>query len=321
MTKRLLVGLLLALVGMLAAAPAGAAKPSKQEQVLAKKAANEGRKHAKKGDWEEAREAWQRSVDLNDTPGARIELAKAESKLGRLLLAEEHIKKALEHPKLPWAQKRKATSALAELDEKIPTLGVEPPADFAGTISVNDQEYDAASLVKPLRLDPGEHTVQAKAKGYTPFSESVLLEEGDRKNLVILLTELPEPPPPPAPVEEAPKASGSTQQTLGWVSIAIGGVGLAVGSVMGLQARSTRSELDGACSNDVCSEEQRGLYDKGTNQANIATAGFIVGGVGIGLGTVLLLTAGKQEKKPAAPDEARLEPLIGPGRLGVRGTF
>jgi tetratricopeptide (TPR) repeat protein len=320
MVKRLLVALLLALVGIAAAAPAGA-KPTKQEQVMAKKAAQEGKKHAKKGDWEEAREAWQKSLDLNDTPGVRIELATAEAKLGRLLLAEEHVKKAIEHPKLSPGHKRKAQKTLKELDDKIPTLSLEPPSDFSGKIFVDDEEHAAASLSEPLRLDPGEHVVRARAKGYKPFTESVVLEEGDRKNIVILLTELPKPAPAPPPAEKPAQASGSTQRTLGWVSIAIGGVGLAVGTVMGLQAQSTRADLDGACSNDVCSEEQRDLYDKGTTQASFATAGFIVGGVGIGLGTVLLLTAGKDEKKPPAQDEARIEPVVGPGRLGVRGTF
>jgi hypothetical protein len=323
MTKRLLVALLLALVGIVAAAPAGAkpGKPSKQEQVMAKKAAQEAKKHAKKGDWEEAREAWQKSVDLADTPDARIELARAEAKLGRLLLAEQHLKTTLEHPKLTRGHERKAKKALADLDKRIPTLSLELPANFSGKVTVDGETQDRLALAKPLRLDPGEHSVHAEAKGHEPFSETLVLDENDRRNLVVLLTERSQAAPQPAPQDKQPEAAGSTQKTLGWVSIAIGGVGLAVGTVMGLQARSTRDDLDGACNNDVCTEEQRDLYDKGKTQASFATAGFIVGGVGLGLGTVLLLTAGGGEKKSPAQDEARIEPVIGLGRLGLRGSF
>jgi hypothetical protein len=322
MSKRLLRTLLIALSIALLVVPA-LAKPSKQDLALAKKAAQEGKKHEKKGDWEEAREAWQKAVDLNDTPDARTHLARAEAKLGRLLLAEEILEKALETKKISWAAKHKANKQLKELDKQIPQLRLEPPADFTGKIWVNDEETEASALAEPLRLDPGEHKVRAEAEGYKPFSESIVLEEGDRKDLAILMTELPKvvAPPPPAKDEETEKAGGGTQRTLGWVSLAIGGVGLGVGTVFGLQARSTRDDLDGACSNDVCSESDRELYDEGKSQANIATAGFIVGGVGIGLGTFLLLTAGSDDDAEPQADEARIEPVIGPAHLGVRGVF
>jgi tetratricopeptide (TPR) repeat protein len=321
MLKRILLALFVMLTAI-AFAPTALAKPSKQDVVLAKKAIKDAKKHEKAGDWEEAREAWQKAVDLNDTADARVGLSKAEAKLGHLLLAEEHLKKALEDPKA----KRKAEKELKALEEKIPTLKIEPPAEFSGTLKVDDEEKAASALTEPLRLDPGQHTVQAEAEGYKPFSETVVLEEGDKKDLTILMTELPKPvaasEPTEEPEEEQKKSSGSTQKTLGWVSLAIGGAGVIVGTVMGLQARSTRNELDDACADDVCTEQERDLYDKGKRQADFATAGFIVGGVGIGLGTVLLLTAGGGDEtaEPAA-DEARIEPVIGPGQLGVRGRF
>lgn len=321
MGKTLLRALLVAFALAWLTAPA-LAKPSKQDIALSKKAAQAGKKHEKKGEWEDAREAWQKAVDLNDTPDSRTHLAKAEAKLGRLLLAEEMLKKVLEEKKLSWAVRNKANKQLKELDKQIPQLKVEPPADFKGKIWVDEEEVELASLSEPLRFDPGEHKIRAEAEGYKPFSESIVLEEGDRKDLAILMTEAPEPiaPPPPKPAKEE-KASGSTQRTLGWVSIGVGVIGAGVGTVFAIQARSTRSELDDSCRDDVCSEADRELYDKGKNQANIATAGFIVGGVGIGLGTVLLLTAGSDDGDDPKAEDARLEPVIGPAHVGVRGVF
>lgn len=322
MMRRLLALLVVAFAALVVAAPA-AAKPSKKDIVLAKKSAQQAKKHEKKGDWEEAREAWQKSVDLNDTADGRVGLARAESELGHLLLAEEHLNKALEHKKISWGARRKAKKLLGQLEKRIPTLQVELPADFAGKVLVDGEERDPASLTEPLRVDPGEHTVQAEAEGFKPFSESIVLEEGDKKNLTVLLTEQPKSDPKPLAAQEDKADKGSsTQKTLGWVSLAVGGVGLAVGTVMGLQARSTRDELDDKCRDNRCTEAERDLYDEGKSQADIATAGFIVGGVGIGLGAFLLLTADSESPAPEpAADEARIEPVIGPAYLGARGTF
>jgi tetratricopeptide (TPR) repeat protein len=320
MLRRLLAGLLLAFAFVWISHPA-AAKPTKKDMVLAKQAAQEAKKHEKKKDWEEAREAWQRSVDLNDTPGARIGLARAESELGRLLLAEKHLQEALASPKLPPPVKRKAKLDLAKLEERIPTLAIELPADFGGELWLGDESIGKAAASEPRRLDPGEYQVRAEAKGFQPFREAVVLEEGDRKAVKVTLAPLAAAEPVAAPADEEEqrkkKGGGSAQRTLGWVSLGIGGVGLIVGTVMGLSARSTRSELDGACSNDVCSEGQRDLYNKGKSQANTATAGFIVAGVGIGLGAVLLMTAGDSKEAP----QAKVEAVVGVGEVGVRGRF
>ena len=112
---------------------------------------------------------------------------------------------------------------------------------------------------------------------------------------------------------------GSTRKTLGYVSLAVGGAGLIAGTAFGFAARSTRDDLTAACIDDVCSESQRETYDRGKMQANISTAGFLIGGVGIGLGAVLLLTGPKDQEKEAA--EAKVQPYVGPLSAGVQGRF
>ena len=54
-------------------------------------------------------------------------------------------------------------------------------------------------------------------------------------------------------------------------------------------------------------------------RATLSTAMFVVGGVGLTAGLVLLLTAPKA--KPATPTKASVEPWIGIGSAGLRGTF
>jgi hypothetical protein len=160
--------------------------------------------------------------------------------------------------------------------------------------------------------------VTAKAEGSKPFEKSVVLNDGadDTVNVVV------EPLAKPQPSDEGVAMStqdGSTRKTLGYVSLAVGGAGLIVGTAFGLSARSTREDLRATCLDDVCTESQRENYDKGRMQANVSTAGFIVGGVGIGLGTVLLLTGSSSKEKAA--EAAGVHPFVGPTNAGFRGRF
>lgn len=310
-------GALLLAVGLALASPAVAA-PNAKDFAAAKKANKEGQQLEKKKAFEEAKAAYQKSLELSDNPDTRIRLAGVERELGNLVEAAEQLRKALEAPGVSFAQKKKAESALKKLEKRIPLLTLDLPQGFSGKVRVGDRELGASELSAPVELNPGTHEVRAEADGYKPFTESVTLAEKDKKNLSILMTELPqektEPEPEPAPV----KKEGGGDKTFAYISLGVGVVGLAVGTYMGLKAKSTKSELDDSCRNNVCTDAEKDTYDRGKSQANIATAGFIVGGVGIGLGTVLLLSGGGKEGKVEA---RRATPYVGLGHAGFAGQF
>jgi hypothetical protein len=290
---------------------AAALKLDKQGQALEKKKA-----------WEDARAAYQKSLELRDMAETRIRLAGVEEKLGNLVESAQALEQALEAKNLSFAARTRAKAKLKGIKKRIPVLALELPASFSGTVRVDDHELGAAELATPVPLNPGSHEVKAEAEGYKPFTESVTLKEKEKKNLTILMTEAAKDvaAAPPAPAEDAPKKKKGGDKTLAYVSLGVGAVGVVVGSVFALQAKSTKSELDSNCKSGVCSESQRHLYDKGKNQANIATVGFVVGAVGLGVGTVLLLTGGdsKEGKKPVA---RRVSPYVGPGSVGFAGIF
>lgn len=300
----------------------GFAAPTKQEMAQAQKADREGQRLVKQKKFEEARDAYQKSLEINDSPDTRIRLALAEAELGHLLEARDHLKTVLEAKKLSFMSRTKAKAQLSKLEKRIPTLTLELPKGFSGSVWIDDEEVSSGSLAAPIEVNPGSHKVRAEATGYQEFSETVELEEKDKKNLTVLLTEAPAtdvaPPPEQKPKEKKSSGGGNA---LAWVSIGIGVVGVGVGTYMGLQARSTRQDLDHNCDNDVCSESDRELYDKGKSQANVATVGFIVGAVGIGLGTILLLTGGKGKGKAKAETAEHVTPVIGPGNVGLHGVF
>jgi tetratricopeptide (TPR) repeat protein len=321
MRFRVLGMCLLSLSLALSATPAVSAKPS-SDAVAAKKAVAQGKKQEKKKDYDAAREAYQQALELDDKPTTRLKLAKVEEKLGHLIEAADNVRRALESKKLSYYQRRSAKKTLKKLEKSIPTLTLELPAGFEGHVWVDDEELGESERTAPVAVNPGTRQVRAEADGYLPYKESFDVAESETKAITVLLSEAPPEKPAEKPVVEKDEGSGNTKKTLGYVSLAVGGAGLVVGTAMGLAARSTKNELDSSCLNNVCSDNERDLYDKGKTQANIATAGFVVGGIGLGLGAFFLLTAdGGEKKNPSAEARTRIVPVLSPRQVGVVGRF
>ncbi len=315
--RRHLVALLSAALFVTCAYDAPAA-PSRQDVVAAQEAMKQGTAAEKKSEWETAREAFQRAVDRNDTPEARLHLARADAGLGHLLEAASSYRMVLEAKNAPPNVKAAAKKELAAVVERIPRLTIKAPDNFTGTVQIDNSPVSSADLGKPVERNPGDLVVTAKADGFEPFKQTVSLPEGASKTVEISLD-----PSAPAAKAEPVKVStndGRTRKTLAYVSLGVGGVGAIVGTVFGLSAKSTRNDLRSSCANDVCAEDQRETYDKGKQQAMFSTIGFITAGVGIGLGTVLLLTAPKKSEEADAP-KASITPYVGPANIGVYGKF
>ena len=131
-------------------------------------------------------------------------------------------------------------------------------------------------------------------------------------------------PPPPAPHDNGPapvSSDGSTQRTAGWIVGGIGVVGLGLGSYFGLRAVGKWHDSDAECpTSATCTSDGATASEDAGKAADISTVSFIVGGVGVGVGAVLLLTAPSGESGKAS---AWLRPSIGPrgGGALVGGRF
>jgi hypothetical protein len=303
--------------------------------------------------WADALTELEASLALQDTPTVRFHLAKALAAVGKLVEARSHLQVVIDNQlAVPWHRVR-ARNLLKLVQKRLAYVIIEVPEGFTGDVSVNGDTVPVSSWGRPREVNPGKTVVRALGEGFRLVEQTVVLDERERRRIQLELqrkpasaTASPTAPArrsarasPPAPAPRPARASatapaptsttkqksnvemtapGSTRRTLGYVSITVGGVGLIVGTAFGLAARSTRQDLRSACVHDVCTENQRDVYDRGTLQANASTAGFIVGGVGLGLG-VLLLWTGPSEQQPEA--KAGLEPFVGPGSAGVQGRF
>jgi hypothetical protein len=100
-------------------------------------------------------------------------------------------------------------------------------------------------------------------------------------------------PPALAPAPVTPQAQGAAVPLLAFVFGAIGLSGLAVGGTTGFLALNQKAIAEDHCSPTVqlCDGQGRQANETGRALRDISTAGFIVGGVGLGLSAYFLLTA------------------------------
>ena len=311
--------LFLGFVAILGLASPAWAQASWKYKAEAQKLVNEGLKHDKAEAWQEAREAFEAAIALNDTPKARYYLAKALVNLRLLIEAREHAQAAADNPRAGWWDRKNSRELLKKIEDSIAHITLRVPPDFQGKVYLGDVPLSSSDFGSRLEVNPGTIRILAESAGFFPFEKNMNLRDGADETITVELE--PEPVDTVTQKEEEATLSteGSSQKTWGYVSLAVGGVGLVAGTAFGLMAKNTRNDLEAACIDDVCSENQRDAYDRGKMQAHISTAGFIVGGVGLGLGAVLLLTGPKEAEKEA--ETARWQPYVGPTGAGIVGTF
>jgi hypothetical protein len=105
-----------------------------------------------------------------------------------------------------------------------------------------------------------------------------------------------------------------------------GGLGVAVGTgfaIVSLDKRDELIELDRQCVGTNCSYARSNRLLGDIRRASTAANGsFVLGGIGLVTGTLLLLLQQQDQAKPAARIAGvELDPLIGVDALGVSGRF
>lgn len=142
-----------------------------------------------------------------------------------------------------------------------------------------------------------------------------------------------EPPPEPADTEPAPTAAPAVDPAppppaqvedeggispLVWVGFGVAAAGSILGGITGGISLSQASDLEDQCPNDVCPPDKEGDVDGMMTLGHVSTVSFVVAGVGAAVGVVGLLLPGGDESPEG---DVALQPVIGPGVLGLRGVF
>ncbi len=350
-TRRVLrgggMGLVLAACALSLAPPARAQSDADRENAQALyKAGNDARDA---GDMKEAAAKYKVAYALVQTPVIAVALGKAQLATGLLiearqtLLSVDRIPVKLNESALTTAARGEASALAPQIEPRIPAvlLKIARPAGApAPAVTIDGLAIPEAALDVPRKLDPGPHVAMATNAGQTtevPFT----LVEGESKDLPVAYPagrgSAPVPVPaatPTAPAVVAPPwpsapptsplpaaSSGGSSHTAAWVSLGVGGTGVAVTAIFGALALGDKSTLSTACGSnksDCPATSQSDISSLHTN-ALVSDVGLGVAIAGVGLGGVLLLV----QRGGGSPRTGAVElrPLLGVGKLGMTGSF
>jgi hypothetical protein len=341
-------------------------EPSSADTAAARGLAVEGLKLAEAGKCPEAIDKLARAEKLHHSAIVQGRLGECQIATGKLVDGTENLRKVLREPvpsnPSPALVKARehAQTALDGAKPKIAFLmiSVKGPKEIsAATVTVDGESVPPALLDADRPTDPGEHVIEATAPGYLKASARVSVKEAERKavsvrldadpNAVVAPVATAEPangPQHPPPATPPPKdarytagadtgaSSSAPNRTGAYIAWAVGGVGLAVGAGFGVVAMKDKNNLDPHCNNNVCNPKESDLLSEAKTAGNISTVAFIVGGVGVALGTVLFFTASPSSSaghgapgtaSPRPTGLAALEPraIVGIGNVALAGSF
>ncbi len=328
----------------------GAAGAQTDEQLSgARAAATAGAQAFQNGEYAKAVDFFSRAEKLVHAPTHLLFLARAHAKLGQLVDAREiyiKIKREQLAADAPQAFKDAQQSAAQELQALAPriprvTASVQGAGAKTPSITMDGRRVPDALVGIPRPVDPGKHVFKAVADGMESPEQTVDVKEGANESVVLTLQPVqgaaaskpaPAQPAGPAPVSDTGKDTGgvSGMRIGAYAGFGVGAIGIAGGVVFLLKKSSNSSDADklfNSCNPQGCTSAQRSkvksLDSDASSAGTLSTVGFVVGGVGVATGVVLLvLDSGK--KRAAAVlrhGDLTVRPLVGYRSVGVGGTF
>ncbi|MEO7034040.1 MAG: hypothetical protein ABI548_09160 [Polyangiaceae bacterium] len=244
------------------------------------------------GDWAGALAMLKEVAAVKPTPQVRFNIALCEERLGLVVAALGDYELAASD-----AQAEKADQVRQEVDSRLESLKARVPrvvvqrgqgADSA-TIALDGVSLGDSVLNHPLPVDPGPHTVEAKALGFQPFKQTFRVAEQQTATIQVKLEPVPTAIPPRPPVETA-HASHSVRRA-GFI---VGGVGIAsliTSGAMFYLRQNTISDLDKQCgaTRDACPPSSKDTVDRGKLYTIVGDVTLVAGAVGLGLGAALVI--------------------------------
>lgn len=254
------------------------------------------------GNYTTALETFRDVGQVRMTPQVRFHIATCEEKLGRLVTALGGYQLAFaDADGVGEDFKKEVDTAVTRLQASIPKLVIlRSTGAEAAEIQLDGVALGASSVGVPVPLDPGPHTVSAKAPGSLPFSQTVTIAENEEKSVNLALT--PEPPPEDTRSLNLGNGAALDKTNPRLIPYVIGGVGVAslIGSgvLFGLR-QSTLSDLKSKCGpgGTACPSSAAGEYSNLKLYNVTAQITLGVGVVAVGTAVTMLVL----QKRHAAP--------------------
>jgi hypothetical protein len=299
----------------------------------------EGKRLAADGKFELACPKFEESQKLDPGIGTQFNLANCYERSGRTASAWTSFLEVAGSARASGQKERErvARERAKTLEAQLVHLSVIVPAEVAGTpgleIRRNGVLVGKAQWSVAVPVDPGSYTLEATAPGKKPWRVTAdLSQPGSQRELTVGALETvqavpvaksPAPAPKPdTPSDRAASDTGATRRTLGLVVGGAGVVGIGVGTVLALSAKSTFDDADAECNEEnFCTPKGVALREDAVSRGNVATLVFGVGSAALIGGAVLWLTAPSRDAAAARAPVARVQVGVGPGQVRVRGTW
>jgi serine/threonine-protein kinase len=289
-----------------------AAQPDTAEMATATTLFEAGQALVQEGNAEAACPKFEESYRLVPANGTLINLADCYERVGRtasawLKFREVASKSARDGQE---ARAKVARERVAALEARLSRLRIVlgDNAKLEGLeVERDDLKMGRATLGIAVPVDPGEHRVMVRAKGYESRTVVVMIqEEGVTVDAVV--------PPLTATKGAATDEPGSAvrwQPPVGIAALALGSAGALAGVALGIAAKVKADDAD-CDADDFCSPEGLAQRDDAVGLGNIGTAVGIAGAIVAAFGLTVWLTA------PDAPEPAAVGLGIGSLSLTVR---
>lgn len=311
--------------------------PAAASIAEAREAFRVGSTLAKQARWIDALAAFERSARLRPHAVTTYNIGFCERALGRFTRARKSLSRALAAApnELPPDLAAEARGYLAEIEHRLaravvtltkPGASVSVdgrPLEVVGgapahpELVAGTREPGPAEPVKvgsfDLVLDPGTHVVVVSEPGVPDSVVTRELASGATIRLTI------SPASAPKTVFAGPKAPSAARRVGTIVSFTLAGALVIAGGTFGGLALTKKSELDKLCvPKDQCPSSAQGTIDGMKTFATLSTL-TLAGAIGAaGVGVVLIATGESGASKPRGPTAT---PWIGPGSIGLSGTF
>lgn len=305
---------------------------------------DEARRLMSEGNVAEACPKFVASHKLDPAAGTLLNLGDCYEKAGKTASAWSSFREAADLCRKTGDTRRQqeATNRAAALRPRLSmvTIALAPAARVEGLkIRADEVDMDMGVLGTPVPLDPGAHTLRARAPGKQPWSTQVQLADG--ASITITVPALvdaaasasapPEPlgpaasPTPAAPATPEPAAQRRwfSQRNIGIGLTGVGAIGVLSGGILAIAAKSSWDDARSRCPDNQCASQND------VAQSQDARSRANIGGVLLGMGAACAVTgavlwwlAPSSSSKAASP-AAGLSPVVAPGYagLGMNGGF
>jgi hypothetical protein len=277
--------------------------------------------------WAEAFTAFREADALYHAPTLTLFMGHCERSRGHLIEARALYARLASEP-VPVAapeQFRKAQAqARAEIDllvgrvPKIIVVVTGASADGAH-VEVDGVATDSGELTAGKALNPGAHTLVARAKGASA-RRTISLAEGEEERLELAL--VADSPAITGPIDRGDDPTLARRGSIvpGVMGIGVGVVGFSIGAITGAVAAGKIGDIKSRCRSidgaEHCLLADVPARDSAQTLVTVSTIGLVAGGAALLAGTALLIL-----RPGGHAASARLEIDAGPAAIRLRGSF